>query len=524
MTGPTYSAVYDFGLFPYALGNVLTWNVQTAIRCEELGRERVDIYICVDERQPPNLFQRELVTAHNCNLLFNEVFGAFGTHPRPGNVFLFRRRDDMLERLGEVCRDDAASSEDLVEYQRALADHERALAIHGNDRSVPAVGPPALVEEYFNTNMSSHERINAFAAKNGRIPLLRPSLGCEPDVAGLLSTRFAGHRIVAIHMRLRRLDAGYGGEDTYERDSDFLEWYEFLKEAGHTHPDVRFVVMGRLQEKPIELLRLPNVISLRALGLGLGHDLSLLLKSDLFIGTVSGFAMQAFFSEVPYFITKVNPEASSPWGIAPGSRRIPFASERQVLVYEPETRDLLIELLERGLRGVPPRSGPSHLPSDGVIDPRSWPWELSRWVQPGMTTHRFSTDDADSDRETAFLLWPRIQKARDTWRRGMKDQAWTVLQRVDTSFPRMCNRFPEFLRLRAKLAAERSERGILIDCTANLKSLHVHGCGGVPASLVRRWHWSYLLRVRVWSRLMSIWERKHRIPRKLVSMLTNRPT
>ena len=38
MTGRIYCAVYDFGLFPYALGDVLTWNVQTAIRCEELGR------------------------------------------------------------------------------------------------------------------------------------------------------------------------------------------------------------------------------------------------------------------------------------------------------------------------------------------------------------------------------------------------------------------------------------------------------------------------------------------------------
>jgi hypothetical protein len=515
MMGRSYCAVYDFGLFPYALGDVLTWNVQTAIRCEELGREQVDIYICVDTRQPPNVFQRDLITADNCELFFNEVFGAFGTHPKPGNVFLYRSRDEMLERLREACRGDAANSEDLAGYERALADYQRALTTRGDG--------PALMIEYFTKSIHSHERINVFAAEHGRIPLLRPSMGCGPDVIGLLTKRFAGNRIVAIQMRLRRLDAGYGAEFTYWRDSDFLEWYEFLKEAGETHPDVQFVVMGRLQEKPLELLRLPNVISIRTLGLGLGHELSLLLRSDLFIGTSSGFAAQAFFSEVPYFITKMSPEACRAFAIALGSERLPFAGERQILVYEPETRDLLMRLLEQGLQGVPPRSGTPGPPSDGVIDARSWEWEQSQWLQPGATTARFFTDDGYSDKETAFLVWPKIKEASAAWRNGLEDRAWTVLHRVETSFPRMCEKFPEFLRLRARLAVERNEREILTSCKANLKKLTVQGKGfaGFPAILVRRWHWSYPLRMRVWKRLTYIWERKHRVPGKLASILMN---
>ena len=96
MTGGNYCAVYDFELFPYALGDVLTWNVQTAIRCEELGRERVDVFICMDERYPASIYQTDLVTADNCGLFFNELFGAFGTHPKLGGLFLYRRRDEML--------------------------------------------------------------------------------------------------------------------------------------------------------------------------------------------------------------------------------------------------------------------------------------------------------------------------------------------------------------------------------------------------------------------------------------------
>ena len=521
MTNRVYCAVYDFGLFPYALGDVLTWNVQTAIRCEELGRECVDAYVCVDERHPPNIFQRDLITADNGALFFNELFGAFGTHPRPGNVLLYRRRDEMLARLREALRDDAANAEDLADYETAAADYERASAIGGSGRSV-LIGHPAFMIEYFRKSIHSHERINAYSAEHGRVPLLRPSMGCEPDVTGLLTKRFAGNRIVAIQIRLRRLDAGYGAEHTHWRDSDFLEWYEFLKEAGKTHPDVQFVVMGRLQEKPIELLRLPNVISLRTLGMGLGHELSLLLRSDLFMGTSSGFAAMANFSKVPYFITKVNPEACRAFAIAPGSERLPFAGENQLLVYEPETRDLLMQLLERGLENVPPRDGPSCPRSHGVTDARSWEWEQSQGLPPGATTNRFFTDDSYDDTETAFLVWPRIKEARAAWRKGMEDRAWTVLHRVETNFPRMSERFPEFLRLRAKLAAARDEREVLASCRASLKRLTVEG--QKPAgfeTVMRRWRWSYPLRRRLRKRLIYVWERKHRIPGKLASILMN---
>ena len=88
MTAARYCGIYDFELLPYALGDVLTWNIQTAIRCEQLGRERVDVYVCMDERYPSSIYQRGLVTAENCGLFFNELYGAFGTHPRLGNLFV----------------------------------------------------------------------------------------------------------------------------------------------------------------------------------------------------------------------------------------------------------------------------------------------------------------------------------------------------------------------------------------------------------------------------------------------------
>jgi len=336
---------------------VLTWNVHKAIRAEELGRKKVDLFICLDERRPAFFNQRDVITAKNCGLFFNELFGAFGTQPSLGSIFLYRRREQMLKRLRTAAESSDDDMQDLVAYEHALAS-----GAYMSDTRM----------DYFADNIYSHQRLNAFAALHGQLPLLRPSTGCDHDVAELLARRLSGKRIVVIHMRLRLLDAGYGANRIETRDSDFLEWYSFLRVAVVRHPDVQFVVLGRLQEKPLELLKMPNVISLRTLGLGLGHELTLMLRSDLFIGASSGFAAMVFFSKTPYFVTRMTPGACRAYSIDFGSDRLPFATERQTLVYEPETSEMLMCLLERGLEGVSSRNATEEVPnSTGNFDTSS---------------------------------------------------------------------------------------------------------------------------------------------------------
>ncbi|MBI3044297.1 MAG: hypothetical protein HYY78_15860 [Betaproteobacteria bacterium] len=501
MISDAYCAVYDFGLMPYALGDVLTWNVHSAIHCEQRGRARVDTFICLDESIPSNLFQRDFVTAENSHLLFNELFGAFGTHPSPGNVHFYRRRETMLERLRELAAADEVIAESVTEYERTIA----------------ALDDKAALIRYFTKYAYSHQGINAFFEARGRIPRLRSSTGCAPDVDSVVTKRFAGKRIVTIHMRHRRLDIGYGGEISYTRDSDFLEWYEFLREAGKKHPDVQFVALGRQQEKPVELLNLPNVASLRSWGLGLGHELTLMLRGDLFIGASSGFAAMAYFSEVPYFITRMTQAACKAYTIDFGAKRFPFGSERQILVYEPETKELLMRLLEQGLEAIPGRGGGSGPTLDPTIDVRSWEWERSQWLSPGATSYRFFDDAVFADKETAFLIWPLIREAQDHWRAGESGRSLATLERIEANFPRMCERFPEFLRLRMALASSRKDLRTVERCKANLMQIsdRDRGYAGLVRSVKR-----YLARgFPAATRLKYFWNRKHRIPQKLVSLL-----
>jgi len=476
--------IYDFEIFPFALGDVLTWNVRSAMRCEDLGRERVDVYICANEGCLGNVHQRGIVNVQNFNLLFQELYSAFGTNPKLGNIFIYRRREELIARLREVSADDPINEEAVEDYlgvlrYRVVDDPVRRFVrrvfrrAHRDPvvRSITNWYLPSIVQKaarkaivsaaflpeydvinnYFTKYVVSHERINDFAARRGGIPTLRPALGCEPDVDELIAERLSGRKIVPFHLRLRRLDAGYGGEHSYSRDSNFLEWYDFLREASSTHPEVAFVALGRLQEKPLELLRLPNVTSLRLFGMGLGHELTLLLKSDLFIGSSSGFAALANFSRIPYFITQMTREACHVYAIPEGAERLPFALNCQTLIYERETSELLSRLLREGLNLAPAVSGQREWPTDVAVDDEV---DLPRWLNNRLrtrssaaTTSRFFLDDKYRCEETSYLLLVSLQSAGQVLLSGARDDARRALEKMGRNFGSLCQQLPEYASL-----------------------------------------------------------------------------
>jgi hypothetical protein len=440
-TTPPYVAIYDFGLLPYALGDVLTWNVQTAVRAAEAGRSQVDIYICADPEERAFPTQREPVIEENAFLHLNEMLGAFGTHPFLGDIYIYRSRGRILERLHSLAEDDALLHDSLREYETTARSDDDEIKV-----------------SYFRRNIFSHAKLNERYARGGEIPLLGPSRGCESDVEGVATRLLGGKRVVVIHPRLRRLDLGFGDERSYNRDSDFLVWYSFLREAARTHPEAQFVVMGRLQEKPLELLRLNNVTSLRTLGLSLGHELTLLRRADFFIGTSSGFAAMANFCEVPYFITRTTRRSCQAYDIPEGSPSLPFAAPNQFLVYDEETAALLGALLEKGL-SLPPRGAPpfgQKRPTE--IDPDTFSRSRSEWLYPSALTGRYFTDDDYTDQETAFLIAPHIARADEAVSVGDLRQATEIAHNINDNFPRLSNRYVQLRALESAIAPPLNSR------------------------------------------------------------------
>jgi hypothetical protein len=464
MTEAPYVGIYDFQLFPYSLGDVLTWNVQTAVRSIDAGRSQVDIYICADPRYPAGVFQRASIVAENAFLYLNEMLGAFGTHPCLGNIHVYMSRDQLVERLEITARGDAVVKTAVDEYEATL-------------RS----GDDSVKKEYFSQTISSHAKINEHYARHGGIPLLGPCRGCEPDVEGVMTRLLGGKRVVIVHPRLRRLDHGLGSERSQDRDSDFLEWYEFLRGAAVTHPDAQFVVVGRLQEKPLELLRLSNVTSLRALGLGLGHELTLLRRADLFIGTSSGFAAMANFSETPYFVTRLTKYSYFAYGVPNGSPSLPFAAPNQILVRETETAALLANLLDQGLslpsRGAPP----SGLTRPTEIDPNKFSRSRDQWLSVNAMTSRYFTDDDYADQETAFLVAPHVAKGNEAVSIGDVTKAAEIARRVSENFPRLSQRYPQLRALADPLAPPLMSR-LLARARRPFRELAARALGWLPSA------------------------------------------
>jgi hypothetical protein len=470
-------AIYDFELFPYALGDVLTWNVQTAMRCRELGLTAVDIYICLDKRYPSGIFQRELINTENYELFFSELYGAFGTHPCLGNIFIYRRREELVERLLSIGEEELSVIEGIDDYLSILefsARHKTRTDIitaefKKNDgirkaikKAIPQFAKDIIVRilmpghrrlnDYYKKYIYSHKAINAFAEKYSEIPLLGDSLGCGADIDELIEQKLKNRCIVAIHLRLRQLDVGYGGDGSYHRDSDFFEWYEFFQKANKQFPNVIFIALGRLQEKPLALLSLPNVISLRNYGMGLGHELTLLKRSNLFIGSSSGFAAYANFSEIPYFITKMNAGACKAYEIPHGCEKLPFAFKNQKLIYELETSELLINLLNQGLEDIvsnntliDDRTIKYDVQENKMIDVQAWREARLKPFNLSATTGRFWTDTHYQEGETGFLLTPVLQRIQSLIHKKRIDEAKELMQRLNYLFPDICQRLPDYL-------------------------------------------------------------------------------
>ncbi len=244
--------VYDVGLFPFALGDVLTWNVQTACRAEQLGKP-LRVMLVADRDSGPSVFQQQLTGEIQRSYLYN-LLPAFYCHPHNPLVEIVESRDVALEQLRNQ---ENTWSKNLLHIYQTLA----------------AEGPANCKTEvtaFFSELVAKHTYLNEVHAKGGEIPKLRIEQEWMADVWRILerTSRLEGKsRLVALHPRLRGLNSKWGLAGA-ARNVDMVLWSEFLHLAEKELPDALFVLMGELFDYPYELLQRSNTISLRQYGGG----------------------------------------------------------------------------------------------------------------------------------------------------------------------------------------------------------------------------------------------------------------
>lgn len=312
----TFIGIYDFSYAPYALGDVITWQMNLCVKAGESGNRNIVQYIIADPLRPSSYLQRYIMEDNYIEYL-NNLFPAFLCCPNTVSINFVKDKDIF----------------DLFLLKKIFKDQPSWPSIMGHLSG--------------KLDFISHKAINKFFQKYNCIPRLTSPKGYENSMDSFLKKRCRDRYIVTVNMRQRRL---YPSPDevniAINRDSPLAEWYKFFKIVKDKHPDVVFLILGGYSTWERELYHHKNVIIPRTIGFGLSHELTLLHKSDLFIGTSSGFSAMATFSKIPYIITNFDYAASRYIGLPVGTPKYPFGMEHQILSWERESAELLLSLFE----------------------------------------------------------------------------------------------------------------------------------------------------------------------------------
>lgn len=295
-------SIYDFGIFPYALGDSLTWSVKQCVKALNEGHNYIDLFLCNDG---VNYYQENHIDQSNSRSYMTDLLPAFYCNPMIKDVYLFHNRDLMLSRLEES---EKLNHLIMLKYKKDWG----------------------VLNNYMFDQVSSHQTIIDYYKRNQVIPHLSSPLGFD-----FKHIHYAKVTI-ALHLRGRKRDSSLGITEEH-RDANIDVWREFIIKTGEKYPDVMFVILGRADEADPSILSLGNVESLRKKGGSLAKELYLINNCDAFMGSFSGFAEMAAFSKTPYAVFNPDERSYKNWGLPYGSVRHHFSNEKQIIVEGKET-------------------------------------------------------------------------------------------------------------------------------------------------------------------------------------------
>ncbi|MCF8118509.1 MAG: hypothetical protein K9K33_19085 [Desulfarculaceae bacterium] len=311
--GDVLLGMVDFSFNHYALGDILTTEIYLALEAAQRGCKHIDIIVTACRSFPVPPHQPHLTLNNFRSALYN-IFPAFLCTPSLRAVTLLRDR----QRHNYALRTYIGSNYNIWPA--------KTKQIHRHS-------------EY----PLSHHSINKFYMDTGYIPHLEPPRGYANWAKSFLRDNFPGRIVVVINPRQSSLTSAPAC--TY-RDAPLAEWYRFLDHANDSHPEAIFIMVGGYNEWEHTLAKKKNVFIPRSHGWGLAQELAILHLADVFIGTSSGFATYATFSDQPYLILNVEHAFADFAGVKVGDERYPFGKRNQTLTWTQESAREMIEFFE----------------------------------------------------------------------------------------------------------------------------------------------------------------------------------
>lgn len=321
--------IYDFNAAPYALGDVATWIENVAITAEESKSQSTEIFVITGPNQ--NNRVQTFLDRENYYHHFGELFPIFLFTPNLLKIHIY---DGSHRFFGMV---------QLFQLLRQWKKENNTVS------TWPSVNDTIRKKWVY----TSHSRINRFFNENKYIPRLAISPGYSEIAKYPLKQIIKDKTIISVNIRQRKNYCDYRNNTAdLMRDSSMDEWYNFFRYNEKNNPDCLFLILGGYSEWDNKLYRFNNVLIPRTKSMNLYDEISLLLKSDMFLGNSSGFAQIATFSTVPYIITNMQLSGAIAADIPYESPRYPFGLENQYLQWGREKTDQLISKFERVLKSI----------------------------------------------------------------------------------------------------------------------------------------------------------------------------
>jgi hypothetical protein len=325
--------IFDFSYQHYALGDLLTNQINLTIKAIDQGLRQIDVVVMVNPASPAARWQH-FINRMNYIPHLDNIMPVFACNPMLRSLQLIR---------------------DLEAFNFMIASHHR-------DRKPmwPDLKTHLKMRQDFPID---HRRINAFHARSGYVPQLAAPRGYEGWARSFHAKELDGRPLVVINPRQSSLTEFPA---TLHRDASLPIWHDFIDAVGDRRPEVLFVMVGGFQEWEHRLMCRRNVFIPRTWGLRLAHELALLKIADLFMGTSSGFATFVTFTDVPYAIINVEHSFARHAEVRLNDRHYPFAKDDQVLTWHRETTEELLSLFEELYPG---RRKEVAMPTSGEVRP-----------------------------------------------------------------------------------------------------------------------------------------------------------
>lgn len=299
--------IWNYASRPYSLGDTLNFCMELTIEALNQKKSVVDLFIVADPRNPAPPNQSHISSVNFEKHLF-EMLPAFNMCPIIRNINLVKDRKAFEKELLDLTAKGNSCYPNMVQYFEELDNH----APYGS---------------YFS-------KFNNFFKEQGWLPKLRHTKGAS-ILKNHIELGFKKDTVfVAIHMRQRQADNQGSCNEAIHRDADQDVWLSFIERAQQEFPQVVFVIVGRFYEFPRKLFHLSNTLILKSYGLGISEELNAILDADLFMGSNSGPATVAFFSDTPYFVYQdsISQDISAKLAeIEVGDPGLKFANKNQLI-------------------------------------------------------------------------------------------------------------------------------------------------------------------------------------------------